>query len=281
MENRMISLERNTNETQIDLTLDLDGSGRYEIDTGCGFLNHMLELFARHGRFDLVLTCHGDVEVDYHHTTEDVGIALGQAFARALGDMRGIQRYGSFYLPMDEALILCAVDLSGRCTLNWDIHCTTEKVGDFDVECAKEFWLGFARSVPATVHFVQFAGENTHHILEACFKGAGHALGAAVKIDEATRTRSPPRKDCWYDRDHRLRRGQPVQLKSSLAQLGQDTVVTADPDTIRKATGSSCPAWVPLATPWTSWWPRPCAGHPGRGGKKAAAGHLPGHAAAV
>ena len=137
--------------------------------------------------------------------------ALGQAFARALGDMRGIQRYGSFHLPMDEALILCAVDLSGRCTLNWDIHCTTEKVGDFDVECAKEFWLGFARSVPATVHFVQFAGENTHHILEACFKGAGHALSAAVKIDEATRTRSPPRKDCWYDRDHGLRRGQPVQ----------------------------------------------------------------------
>ena len=110
MPNRMISLERNTNETQIDLTLDLDGTGRYEVDTGCGFLNHMLELFARHGRFDLVLTCHGDVQVDYHHTTEDVGIALGQAFARALGDMRGIQRYGSFYLPMDEALILCAVE---------------------------------------------------------------------------------------------------------------------------------------------------------------------------
>ena len=173
MENRMISLERNTNETQIDLTLDLDGSGRYEIDTGCGFLNHMLELFARHGRFDLVLTCHGDVEVDYHHTTEDVGIALGQAFARALGDMRGIQRYG---------------------TLNWDIHCSTEKVGDFDVECAKEFWLGFARSVPATVHFVQFAGENTHHILEACFKGAGHALGAAVKIDEAHKDEIPSTK---------------------------------------------------------------------------------------
>ena len=211
MPNRMISLERNTNETQIDLTLDLDGTGRYEVDTGCGFLNHMLELFARHGRFDLVLTCHGDVQVDYHHTTEDVGIALGQAFARALGDMRGIQRYGSFYLPMDEALILCAVDLSGRCTLNWDIHCSTEKVGDFDVECAKEFWLGFARSVPATIHFVQFAGENTHHILEACFKGAGHALGAAVKIDEATRTKFLPRKDCWYDRNYRLWRGQPVQ----------------------------------------------------------------------
>ena len=159
MENRMISLERNTNETQIDLTLDLDGSGRYEIDTGCGFLNHMLELFAR-----------------------------------ALGDMRGIQRYGSFHLPMDEALILCAVDLSGRCTLNWDIHCTTEKVGDFDVECAKEFWLGFARSVPATVHFVQFAGENSHHILEAAFKGAGRALADAVRIDAAHRDEIPSTK---------------------------------------------------------------------------------------
>ena len=151
MTERMVTLERNTNETQIELTLDLDGTGRYEIDTGCGFLNHMLELFARHGRFDLVLTCHGDVQVDYHHTTEDVGIALGQAFARALGDMRGIQRYGSFYLPMDEALILCAVDLSGRCTLNWDIRCQTEKGGDFDVECAKEFWLGFARSVQPAI----------------------------------------------------------------------------------------------------------------------------------
>ena len=124
---REVTIERNTNETQIELTLNLDGAGRYQVDTGCGFLNHMLELFARHGRFDLVLTCHGDVEVDYHHTTEDVGIALGQAFAQALDDMRGIHRYGSFYLPMDEALILCAVDISGRCTLNWDIHCNTVK----------------------------------------------------------------------------------------------------------------------------------------------------------
>ena len=173
---------------------NLDGAGRYEGDTGGGFLNHMLELFARHGRFDLVLTCHGDVEVDYHHTAEDIGIALGQAFARALGEMRGIQRYGSFYLPMDEALVLCAVDLSGRCTLNWDVHCKTEKVGDFDVECASEFWLGFARNVPATLHFVQFAGENTHHILEACFKGAGHALAAAVAIDAAHRDEIPSTK---------------------------------------------------------------------------------------
>ena len=126
---REVTIERNTNETQIELTLNLDGAGRYQVDTGCGFLNHMLELFARHGRFDLVLTCHGDVEVDYHHTTEDVGIALGQAFAEALGDMRGIHRYGSFYLPMDEALILCAVDISGRCTLNWDIRCQHREGG--------------------------------------------------------------------------------------------------------------------------------------------------------
>ena len=170
---REVTIERNTNETQIELTLNLDGAGRYQVDTGCGFLNHMLELFARHGRFDLVLTCHGDVEVDYHHTTEDVGIALGQAFAEALGDMRGIHRYGSFYLPMDEALILCAVDISGRCTLNWDIRCQT---------------------VPATVHFVQFAGENTHHILEAAFKGAGRALADAVRIDAAHRDEIPSTK---------------------------------------------------------------------------------------
>ena len=174
---RDIRLERNTAETQIELTLDLDGAGIYQVDTGCGFLNHMLELFARHGRFDLVLTCHGDVEVDYHHTAEDVGIALGQAFRRGLGEMRGIRRYGSFCLPMDEALVLAAVDLSGRCTLNWDVRCPTEKVGDFDVECAREFWLGFARSIPATLHFVQFAGGNSHHILEACWKGMARISG--------------------------------------------------------------------------------------------------------
>lgn len=191
---RDIRLERNTAETQIELTLDLDGAGIYQVDTGCGFLNHMLELFARHGRFDLVLTCHGDVEVDYHHTAEDVGIALGQAFRRGLGEMRGIRRYGSFCLPMDEALVLAAVDLSGRCTLNWDVRCPTEKVGDFDVECAREFWLGFARSVPATLHFVQFAGGNSHHILEACWKGMARALAAAVRVDQAHRDEIPSTK---------------------------------------------------------------------------------------
>ena len=145
-----------------------------------------------------MLTCHGDVQVDYHHTTEDVGIALGQAFARALGEMRGIHRYGSFYLPMDEALVLCAVDLSGRCTLNWDIRCRTEKVGDFDVECAKEFWYGFARSVPATVHFVR---ARTPTIF---WKPASRARATRWPRRCAsmrhTGTRSPPRKDCWYDR---------------------------------------------------------------------------------
>ena len=191
---RDIRLERNTAETQIELTLDLDGAGIYQVDTCCGFLNHMLELFARHGRFDLVLTCHGDVEVDYHHTAEDVGIALGQAFRRGLGEMRGIRRYGSFCLPMDEALVLAAVDLSGRCTLNWDVRCPTEKVGDFDVECAREFWLGFARSVPATLHFVQFAGGNSHHILEACWKGMARALAAAVQVDQAHRDEIPSTK---------------------------------------------------------------------------------------
>lgn len=191
---RDIRLERNTAETQIELTLDLDGAGIYQVDTGCGFLNHMLELFARHGRFDLVLTCHGDVEVDYHHTAEDVGIALGQAFRRGLGEMRGIRRYGSFCLPMDEALVLAAVDLSGRCTLNWDVRCPTEKVGDFDVECAREFWMGFARSVPATLHFVQFAGGNSHHILEACWKGMARALAAAVQVDQAHRDEIPSTK---------------------------------------------------------------------------------------
>ena len=191
---RDVRLERNTAETQIELTLDLDGAGIYQVDTGCGFLNHMLELFARHGRFDLVLTCHGDVEVDYHHTAEDIGIALGQAFRKGLGEMRGIRRYGSFCLPMDEALVLCAVDLSGRCTLNWEVRCVAEKVGDFDVECAKEFWLGFARSVPATLHFVQLAGENSHHILEACWKGMARALAAAVRVDQAHRDEIPSTK---------------------------------------------------------------------------------------
>ena len=191
---REVTLERNTNETQIELTLNLDGAGRYEVDTGCGFLNHMLELFARHGRFDLVLTCHGDVEVDYHHTAEDIGIALGQAFARALGEMRGIQRYGSFYLPMDEALVLCAVDLSGRCTLNWDVHCKPKRWAISMWNAPRSSGWALPAMCPLRYHFVQFAGENTHHILEACFKGAGRALAAAVAVDAAHRDEIPSTK---------------------------------------------------------------------------------------
>lgn len=191
---RTVTIERNTKETQIKIALNLDGTGRAEISTGCGFLNHMLELFARHGRFDLAVRCTGDTDVDYHHTTEDVGITLGKAFSQALGEMRGITRYGSFVLPMDEALVLCAVDISGRATLGYQLDIPTQKVGDFDVECAKEFWWAMARNLPGTLHFKQFAGENTHHILEACFKGMGRALGQAVAIDQAHKDEIPSTK---------------------------------------------------------------------------------------
>ena len=181
---RTATLERNTAETSITLTLDLDGTGAGKIDTGCGFLDHMLTLFARHGDFDLTLTCRGDTQVDDHHTVEDVGIVLGQAFTRALGDKRGIRRYGQSLLPMDETLVLVGCDLSGRDYLGWAVTLPAAKVGTFDTELAKEFWLGFVRNCPGALHFHQLAGENTHHILEACFKGAGRALKEAVAPDE-------------------------------------------------------------------------------------------------
>lgn len=180
---RNAEIRRDTAETRIVLSLALDGTGKSAIDTGCGFLNHMLTLLARHGDFDLAVTCHGDTEVDYHHTVEDIGIALGQAFTAALGDKRGIVRYGQFLLPMDETLVLCAVDLSGRDYLGWAVELPAQKVGDFDTELAKEFWLGFVRNCPCSLHFRQLAGENTHHILEAAFKGAGRALKMAVAMD--------------------------------------------------------------------------------------------------
>lgn len=180
---RTATIARDTNETQIRLALNLDGGGRAEIATGVGFLDHMLTLFARHGDFDLTLTCHGDTQVDGHHTVEDVGIALGQAFTKALGDKRGVTRYGQFLLPMDETLVLCAVDLSGRDCLGWAVDLPAQKVGDFDTELAKEFFLGFVRNCPAALHLRLLAGENTHHILEAVFKGAGRALKAAVAPD--------------------------------------------------------------------------------------------------
>lgn len=180
---RTASIERVTRETQIQLTLNLDGAGKVDIATGCGFLDHMLELFARHGDLDLSVTCHGDIQVDYHHSVEDIGICLGKAFTQALGDKRGITRYGQFLLPMDETLVLCACDLSGRDYLGWAVELPSATVGDFDTELAKEFWLAFVRNCPASVHIRQLAGENTHHILEAVFKGMGRTLKMAVAED--------------------------------------------------------------------------------------------------
>lgn len=191
---RTAQIERNTNETQIRLTLNVDGRGQYQVDTGCGFLNHMLELFARHGSFDLEVTCQGDTQVDDHHTVEDIGIALGKAFAQALGDLRGVYRYGNFLLPMDEALVLCAVDLSGRGYLGWQMELPTEKVGTFDTELAEEFWIAFSRNCGATLHFQQMAGRNSHHILEAASKGMGRALRQAVAIEPGRENEIPSTK---------------------------------------------------------------------------------------
>lgn len=179
---RTSAIERNTLETQIALTLNLDGTGSADVKTGCGFLDHMLTLFARHGDFDLTVKCQGDTEVDYHHTVEDIGIALGQAFAQALGEMRGVERFGQSLLPMDETLILGAVDLSGRGMLCWDVALPTAKVGTFDTELAKEFWLAFTRKAGCTLHLRKVAGENSHHILEGVFKAAGRSLKQAVAL---------------------------------------------------------------------------------------------------
>ena len=191
---RTAQIARDTNETSIRLTLELDGAGASKIDSGCGFLNHMLTLLAAHGRFDLEVSCKGDTDVDDHHTVEDIGIALGQAFTKALGDRRGITRYGQSLLPMDETLVLCGVDLSGRDYLGWGLTLPAQKVGTFDTELAKEFWLGFVRQCPCALHFRQLAGENTHHILEAAFKGAGRALRMAVSLDPALNGQIPSTK---------------------------------------------------------------------------------------
>lgn len=182
---RTAFIERKTMETDIGIRLDLDGSGTSQIDTGCGFLNHMLTLFAAHGRFDLTVRCKGDTDVDDHHTVEDIGICLGKAFSDALGDKRGITRYGSFLLPMDEALILSAVDISGRSCLGYDLRIPTEKIGTFDTELVEEFFLGFVRSCPMSLHLRQLAGTNSHHIVEGAFKSAARALKAAVALDPA------------------------------------------------------------------------------------------------
>lgn len=191
---RQATIERNTRETRIALSLNLDGSGKADVDTGVGFLDHMLELLAFHGQFDLAVKCQGDTRVDDHHSAEDIGIALGQAFSEALGDKRGIVRYGNFLLPMDEALVLCAVDLSGRDTLGWQVNIPAQKVGSFDTELVQEFLLGFTRNAKACLHFVQMAGSNSHHIIEAVFKGLGRALRQAVSIDPARIGETPSSK---------------------------------------------------------------------------------------
>ena len=181
---RQAEIYRKTAETDIALTLDLDGSGKSAIDTGCGFIDHMLTLFAAHGKFDLTVKCVGDTQVDYHHTTEDIGIALGKAFAEALGDKRGIQRYGDTILNMDEAVILSSVDFSGRVYLGYFADIPTEKVGDFDTELVEEFWYGFVRNANCSLHVRQLSGRNSHHIIEGMFKSVAHTLREAVSLDE-------------------------------------------------------------------------------------------------
>ena len=187
-------ISRKTAETDISLTLELDGTGESTIDTGCGFFNHMLTLFAKHGRFNLKVLCQGDTDVDDHHSVEDIGIALGRAFDEALGDKRGIIRYGSMMLPMDEALILSAVDISGRGMLVYDADIPTEKVGTFDCQLTEEFWIAFARNAGCTLHIRQMAGSNSHHIIEGMFKSVGRSMRQAVAIDRAFADEIPSTK---------------------------------------------------------------------------------------
>ena len=191
---RCDTIRRKTAETEIDLKLNLDGTGKSRVDTGVGFLDHMMTLLARHGRFDLELTCRGDTGVDGHHSVEDIGIVLGLAFARALGEKRGVVRYGSCLLPMDEALVLAAVDLSGRATLRYGLKIPAEKVGDFDTELVEEFFQGFVRNAGVTLHLRQLDGTNSHHIIEAAFKGFARALAQAAAVDPAYRNEIPSTK---------------------------------------------------------------------------------------
>ena len=191
---RTAEIKRTTKETDIALRLDLDGTGKSEVNSGVGFLDHMLTLFAKHGRFDLELSCNGDTYVDDHHSVEDIGIALGQAFEPAPGDTRGIVRYGSFILPMDETLILSAVDISGRSYLNFDLHIPTQKVGTFDTELTEEFFLGFVRNANLTLHLKQLEGKNSHHIIEGAFKAFGRTMKQAVAIDEDFKDEIPSTK---------------------------------------------------------------------------------------
>ena len=180
---RTAEIIRRTAETDIMLTINLDGTGKSTIATGVGFLDHMLTLFAAHGKFDLTVKCQGDTHVDDHHSVEDIGICLGKAFSEALGEKRGITRYGSFLLPMDEALIQTAVDISGRSFLGYGLEIPTEKIGSFDTELVEEFWLAFVRQCPMSLHIRQLAGKNAHHIVEGCFKSVARSLRIAVASD--------------------------------------------------------------------------------------------------
>ena len=191
---RKVQIKRKTAETDIVLTLNLDGKGVSKIDSGCGFLDHMLTLFAKHGKFDLEVTCAGDKEVDFHHSTEDIAICLGQAFQTALGDKKGITRYADVILPMDEALILCAIDLSGRSFLVKDINIPATKVGDFDTELAEEFLLAFVRTADCTLHVRQLSGSNSHHIIEGIFKSLARSLKQSVAIDPSAKDEVPSTK---------------------------------------------------------------------------------------
>lgn len=191
---RTATINRKTLETDISLTLTLEGSGKSEISTGCGFMDHMLTLFASHGRFDLTVFCKGDTRVDDHHTVEDIGICLGQAFYEALGEKRGIARYGSFLLPMDEALILSAVDISGRSCLCFGLEIPVQKIGTFDTELVEEFFQAFTRQCPMSLHLRQLAGKNSHHIVEGAFKSVARSLKAAVAVDESLNGQIPSTK---------------------------------------------------------------------------------------
>ena len=191
---REVNIKRKTKETDIELTLNLDGSGKNEINTGCGFLDHMLTLFAKHGRFDLTVKCIGDTFVDYHHTVEDIGICLGLAFNKALGDMKGIYRYGHTVIPMDEALILTAVDISGRAFLSFKAKMPARRVGNFDTELVQEFFYAFIRNANITLHIVRMDGTNTHHIIEGIFKSFARTMAHAVKINEKYKDEIPSTK---------------------------------------------------------------------------------------
>ena len=194
MGTRKAEIKRNTAETKIELKLCIDGKGEADVNTGCGFMDHMLTLFAKHGRFDLTVKCDGDIDVDDHHSVEDIGICLGKAFAEAAGNFKGINRYAHIILPMDEALILSAVDISGRSYLSYQLENLPEKVGSFDTELGEEFMLAFVRNFPITLHIKQLAGSNGHHILEGMFKALGRTLKEALKINSENPDEIPSTK---------------------------------------------------------------------------------------